>query len=90
LIIFHVIPSLAAYSGFHRQNKTKIPLADSQTLQQEWLASNRSRRLARLLSGCESDVRDLSTSLTAGYRFGRYVEGRFEKGVHLLLTVAVY
>ncbi|MDV3196572.1 MAG: hypothetical protein Q8871_00865, partial [Pigeon pea little leaf phytoplasma] len=39
LIIFHVIPSLAAYSGFHRQNKTKIPLADSQTLQQKWLAS---------------------------------------------------
>ncbi|MDV3195497.1 MAG: hypothetical protein Q8894_02140 [Sweet potato little leaf phytoplasma] len=39
LIIFHVISPLAAYSDFHRQNKTKIPLADSQTLQQEWLAS---------------------------------------------------
>ncbi|MDV3202780.1 MAG: hypothetical protein Q8901_02455, partial [Candidatus Phytoplasma stylosanthis] len=38
LVIFNVIPPLAAYSGFHRQNKTKIPLADSQTLQQEWLA----------------------------------------------------
>ncbi|MDV3189012.1 MAG: hypothetical protein Q8844_01360 [Pigeon pea little leaf phytoplasma] len=39
LIIFHVIPPLAAYSGFQRQNKTKIPLADSQTLQQEWLVT---------------------------------------------------
>ncbi|MDV3157494.1 MAG: hypothetical protein Q8760_02040 [Candidatus Phytoplasma australasiaticum] len=37
MIIFHVLPPLSAYSGFHRQNKTKIPLADSQTLQQEWL-----------------------------------------------------
>ncbi|WEX20409.1 MAG: hypothetical protein TB2022_3260 [Candidatus Phytoplasma citri] len=38
LIIFHVISPLSAYSGFHRQIKTKIPLADSQTLQQEWLS----------------------------------------------------
>ncbi|MDV3174563.1 MAG: hypothetical protein Q8831_00730 ['Bonamia sp.' little leaf phytoplasma] len=39
LIIFHVIPPLSAYSDFHCQNKTKIPLADSQTLQQEWLVT---------------------------------------------------
>ncbi|UQV27402.1 hypothetical protein H7686_0001100 [Candidatus Phytoplasma asiaticum] len=37
LIILYVIPPLSAYSGFHRQNKTKIQLSDSQTLQQKWL-----------------------------------------------------
>ncbi|MDV3139472.1 MAG: hypothetical protein Q8742_01920 [Candidatus Phytoplasma australasiaticum] len=37
LIIFHVIPPLSAYTGFHRRHRTKIKIADAQTLQQEWL-----------------------------------------------------
>ncbi|MDV3201488.1 MAG: hypothetical protein Q8872_01250 [Candidatus Phytoplasma australasiaticum] len=36
-MIFHVIPPLLADTGFHCRHKIKIKIADSQTMQQEWL-----------------------------------------------------
>ncbi|CAM12062.1 Conserved hypothetical protein [Candidatus Phytoplasma australiense] len=40
IIIFNFVPSINAHSSFfHNQNKTKIKLADYETLQQEWLAT---------------------------------------------------
>ncbi|AGL90520.1 hypothetical protein [Candidatus Phytoplasma australiense] len=40
IIIFNFVPSINANSSFfHSQNKTKIKLADYETLKQEWLAT---------------------------------------------------
>ncbi|AGL90478.1 hypothetical protein [Candidatus Phytoplasma australiense] len=40
IIIFNFVPSINSHSSFfHSQNKTKIKLADYETLQQEWLAT---------------------------------------------------